>query len=101
MLNSTFTIPARTAGGNDHWIASGSTEWNDFASELYSDYLSGSFDGIRVVEICLKGSGAVSFIDDTQCIVGDCAFHCDIEYGDDEYNCYCDDLDCYPCPPKK
>jgi hypothetical protein len=96
MLNSTFIIPKNIVGDNGYWVASNSTEWNAFKTEFALAYAN---EGLRAVEVCLKGSGAVSFIGVQQC---ENYPPCDGNVCPDEeypYCFYCDDVDCYPCLP--
>jgi hypothetical protein len=51
-------IPSKTVGSNGHWIASKTTEGSELLSGL---------TGVMGMYICLRGSGAVSFIDYTKC----------------------------------
>ena len=59
LVVGTLTIPPKTVGNNGHFIARFYDEWYIVRSNL-PGYIS-------VMEVCLNGSGAVSFIDYTKC----------------------------------
>jgi hypothetical protein len=62
LVVGTLTVPPKTVGNNGHFIARFYDEWYIVRSNLPGYILA--------MEVCLNGSGAVSFIDYTKCSSG-------------------------------